>query len=67
MTEKVRIKVAVAVTALFIGAMSAAGLALNTSHPAVPPAAPVPAAVGGQGTAAAQPVAPISTDHESND
>jgi hypothetical protein len=65
MTDKVRMMVAAVVTALFIGATSIAGLAMHASHPATPSAVSAPATVGG--TAAAQPVAPITTNHESND
>jgi hypothetical protein len=67
MTDKVRMTVAAVVTALFIGATSVVGLALHTSHPATPSVASAPASVGGPGTAAAQPVAPITTNYESND
>jgi len=67
MTDRVRIKVAAGVTALFLGVTSAAGLALHASHPSTPPAVSAPAIVAGHGASGAQPVAPITTDHESND
>ena len=66
MPEKVRIKVAVAMTAMFIGVTSAAGLALHASHPPTPPVVSVTATGSGHNTAAARSVAP-KTDHESND
>jgi hypothetical protein len=67
MTDKVRMTVAAVVTALFIGATSVAGLAMHASHPATTSVVSAPASSGGHGTAAAQPVAPITTNHESND
>jgi hypothetical protein len=67
MTDKIRIKVAAAVTALFIAATSVAGVALHSSHSGQPPVVSAPATVGGHGTAAAQPVASTPTNPESND
>jgi len=63
MTDKTRIKIAAGITALFLAAISAAGLAARTDEPEAAAAAEIPAAV--QTPTAAQAAGPAPSAQSS--
>jgi len=63
MTDKARIKIAAALTALFLGAMSAAGIAVHSAHAPVPP----PTAASSQAHGLGQPQPALTWEEQGHD
>jgi hypothetical protein len=65
MTEKARIKIAALMTALFLGAVSAAGVAVHNNKPQTAPRSQIPTATYGAPHPASPP--PESQERERHD